>query len=352
MSLPLSKESVSISTGTIIRFFIVILTILALFYLRDIVLVVIAAVVIASAIEPVVRRIRHYLKFNRITSVVIVYVLIVSILAMLLVFFVPAVMNETVRFVDSIPRTVSLSDLWSPIENSGLFTNTDGVANGKIVLLKDFIIGLQSLLIGSGEGAFHMASVIFGGVFSLIMIFVLSFYLAIREDGVDDFLQIIAPIRHHDYIINLWKRSRRKIGLWLQGQIILGLIVGVLVYISLISVGIPYALPLAVLAALLEIVPVFGPILASIPAILLTFADRGLSTTILIAVLYFIIQQLENHIIVPLVTKKIIGVNPIIVILALLIGFKLAGVLGALVAVPLSAALMEYVSDIEKKRTK
>ncbi|MEK9178013.1 MAG: AI-2E family transporter, partial [Patescibacteria group bacterium] len=154
--------------------------------------------------------------------------------------------------------------------------------------------------------------------------------------------------KHHEYIIDLWARSQRKIALWLQGQIILGIVIGVLVYLVLMIVGIPHALVLALFAAILEIIPVFGPIIASVPAILLAFTDRGLGTGLLLMGLYLIIYQFESQLFYPLVVKKVVGISPIVVILALVIGVKLAGVLGALIAVPLAAAFMEYIHDIEK----
>lgn len=345
-----TDNQTAVSVGTVVKFFAVAVAILALYYLRDIVLVVLAAVVIASAIEPVVRRLRHYFKLHRIVAVVVVYLMIAAVLATLLVFFMPAVVGEAVKFINEIPRTVSLADLWSPIQSLGFDIGSNGDLATRTISLRDFITGLQTILTGTGESAFEMASAIFGGALSLVLIFVLSFYLAIREDGVDEFLRIITPVRRHEYIVNLWKRSRRKIGLWLQGQVILGLIIGVSVYVALSIVGIPYALALSVLAAALEILPVFGPILASVPAILIAFTERGLGIGLLVMGLYLAIQQLENHVFYPLVTRKVVGVNPIVVILALLVGAKLAGVLGALVAVPLVAAMMEYVNDIEERR--
>jgi predicted PurR-regulated permease PerM len=131
---------------------------------------------------------------------------------------------------------------------------------------------------------------------------------------------------------------------------LLGVIVGVLVYLILAVVGIPHALLLACLAAAFELIPVFGPVISSVPAILIAFADRGLGTGLLLVGLYIIIYQFESQLFYPLVVKKIVGISPIIVILALVIGAKLAGVLGAVIAVPLSAALMEYVHDVEKRK--
>ena len=101
---------------------------------------------------------------------------------------------------------------------------------------------------------------------------------------------------------------------------------------------------------MLEFIPVFGPTIAAVPAVLLAFSDAGVGTALLLVGLYLIIQQFENQLFYPLVVKKIVGISPIVVILALVIGAKVAGILGAILAVPLSAALMEYLDDIEKSK--
>ncbi|MEA2715076.1 MAG: hypothetical protein QOG91_104 [Candidatus Parcubacteria bacterium] len=339
---------VRINTGTIIRFFLAVILLLALYYMSDIVLVVLAAIVIASAIEPVVRRLKRH-KFHRVLAVILIYVVVTAIVSAILIFFVPVVANDAVSFLNNLPRNISLEELWSPISNIGFnFGSVPQTFSQHTISVSDFISGLQAVIVGTSASAFHTASVLFGGVLSFLLIVVLSFYLAVQEEGVGDFLRILAPVKHHNYIMDLWKRSQRKIGLWLQGQIILGIVVGILVYVVLMLLGIPHALLLAVLAGIFEIIPVFGPIISSIPAILLAFADRGFGTGVLLVALYVIIYQFESQLFYPLVVKKIVGISPIVVILALVVGAKLAGLLGALVAVPLSGALMEYVRDIEK----
>jgi predicted PurR-regulated permease PerM len=191
---------------------------------------------------------------------------------------------------------------------------------------------------------------IFGGVLSFVLIIVLSFYLAVQEAGIENFLRIITPNRHETYVMSLWKRTQIKIGLYMQGQLLLGLIIGILVFLGLTILGIKQALLLACLAAVFELIPIFGPILSAIPAILIGATSGGLSMGLIIAGLYTIIQQFENHLIYPLVVKKIVGVSPIIVILALIVGFKLAGFLGILLSVPISTAIMEYLNDLQKGR--
>jgi predicted PurR-regulated permease PerM len=175
--------------------------------------------------------------------------------------------------------------------------------------------------------------------------------LAVQEGGVEKFLKIITPVKRETYVVDLWKRSQRKIGYWMQGQLLLGLLVGVLVYLGLMILGVQNALVLAVLAGVLEIIPVFGPIVSAIPAILFGMADGGVTTGVLVLGLFIIIQQFENHLIYPLVVKKMVGVSPILVILALIIGAKLAGFLGIILSVPITSVLMEFLDDVQKEKT-
>ena len=343
---------ISLNTSTVIKVFLIAILIAVLYYLFDIVLVLVAAVVIASAVEPIIRRIRRK-HIPRVLAVLIVYIVMASVLASVFIFFLPVVANETVNFLQNVPRTISLDDLWSPIRAIGFnfgSLSSSSTLSEHTISLSDFANQMQGIVTGTGAGAFRTASAFFGGFLSFVLIIILSFYLAVQEEGVADFLRIVTPVTKHNYIIDLWNRSQRKIGFWLQGQILLGILIGVLVYLVLTVIGIPYALPLSVLAAIFEIIPVFGPIISSVPAILVAFSSVGVMTALLLVCLYVIIYQFESQLFYPLVVKKIVGVSPIVVILALVIGAKLAGVLGAIIAVPLSAALMEYVHDIEKSK--
>ena len=340
--------NIVINTGTIVRFFAIAILLVALYFMRDVVLVIITAIVIASAIEPIIRKLVKY-KINRIISVILVYIVVFVVLFEVSIYFIPLVTNDAVTFLSSLPKTISVQSILSPI--SAISGNSSSAAlDLHTISISDLVNSLRAWLVGGAGNTLDTATKIFGGMFSFIIILVLSFYLAMKTDGVGEFLRIVAPVRHHEYIINLWQRSQRKIALWLQGQVVLGLIVGILVYLALVIVGVPYALMLAVLAGLLEIIPVFGPIIASVPAVILAFSYNGVGTGILILVLYFIIHQLESQVFYPLVVKKVVGISPILVIIALVVGAKLAGVIGALIAVPLAAAFMEYVDYIEKEK--
>ena len=136
----------------------------------------------------------------------------------------------------------------------------------------------------------------------------------------------------------------------MQGQLILALIMGVLVYLGLTILGVKHALLLAVIAAVFEIIPVFGPVLSAVPAVLIGFADGGVTIGVLVIALYVIFQQFENHLIYPLVVTRVVGVPPLLIILALFIGFELAGFLGVILSVPVAATIQELARDIESGR--
>ena len=150
-------------------------------------------------------------------------------------------------------------------------------------------------------------------------------------------------------MLDLWQRSKHKIGLWMQGQLLLGVIMGVLVYLGLTIFGIEHALILAVLAAFFELIPVFGPTFAAVPAVILAFVGGGLTTGLLVIALYVILQQFENHLIYPLVVTKVVGVPPLLVIIGLIVGAKIAGFLGILISVPMVAVLQELVRDFSTR---
>lgn len=371
-----SGMNINITPGSILKGIGMILLIWFLYFIKDVVLVVLVAVVIASGMEPLISWFKKY-KVNRLPASIISFLSIFGIFTGLLFFFVPPVLDEATSLLTELPKYLESTTLWNPlninsqdvtISQKVVQTLSEGVNNPSQLLrdaqsqiktnipstsfgLGDLVKSIQDVSSNVSSGFIKIVSGIFGGLLSFILIIVLSFYLLVQEDGVANFLRLITPIKHEKYIVDLWKRSQRKIGQWMQGQLLLGIIIAVLLYLGLMILGIKNALLLSVLAGCLEIIPVFGPILSAIPAILMAFVGGGFSASILVVGLYVIVQQFENHLIYPLVVKKVIGVSPILVILAIVIGFKLAGFLGIVLSVPMVSALMELVDDIQKKKT-
>ncbi len=343
--------TIQISSGTVIKTILYLVLFYVLFLIKDLILVVFGAVVIASSIEPVTKWLGKR-KIKRLPAVILVYFILAVFLFGLFFFFLPQVLSEALTYANNLPENISIGDLWSPIRDNSLFSSFTSSVQGisQDFSLKEIVGHAQAFISGTSEGVFKTANLTFGRVLSFILIIVLSFYFAVQEDGVGNFLRIVAPPKSQKYIIDLWRRSQVKIGYWLQGQLLLGLLIGLFVYVGLAILGIKHALLLATLAAIFELIPVFGPLLSAAPGVLVAYVDGGLTTGLLVAGLYLIIQQFENHLIYPLVVRKIVGISPILVILSLVIGAKLAGFLGVLLSVPIAAVFMEYINDVEKDR--
>jgi len=341
---------ISISAGTIVKALAILLGFWALYTLRDLMLVILTAVVLASAIEPAVKLLGRY-RIHRIPAVLGVYVTLAGLFAGLFYAFVPPLLGELYEFAGNIPGVAKELNL-------GIFSgDTNAIKSGELLIAQisqgasaSEIFATLGDVWGASKGFASSAGSVFGGLFSFVLIVVLSFYFAMQERGIENFLKIVIPFGKEDYVINLWERSKAKIGKWMQGQILLGVLIFILVYLGLTIFGVPYALLLALLAGILEIIPVFGPILAAIPAVALAFSTGGTSLALVISGFYLLVQQFESHLIYPLVVRKIVGVPPILVILALIIGAELAGFLGILIPVPVAAAIIELVDDIEQKK--
>ncbi|OHA17485.1 MAG: hypothetical protein A3G52_04575 [Candidatus Taylorbacteria bacterium RIFCSPLOWO2_12_FULL_43_20] len=346
---PNKKMVLDVTPGTITKIILICLFFIFLFLIRDIILIVLAAIVLASSVEPVtVWFVKHNIK--RTFAVIIVYLSLALIFMGVVYFFLPQLIREFSNFIGSVSEYMNIEET-PPEAMSGLLNGgiAEQVSNSAFTL-RDILNSVSNSFSDASRGLFETISIIFGGIFSFILIAVLSFYFAVQEEGISNFLRIITPKKHENYVVSLWKRSQQKIGLWMQGQLLLAVIVGILVYLGLTILGVRHALLLAFLAAIFELIPIFGPLLSAIPAILIAATDSGIGLGLAVALLYLLIQQFENHLIYPLVVRKIVGVSPVVVILALIIGAKLAGFLGVLLSVPIAAALMEYFNDLQKDK--
>jgi len=169
--------------------------------------------------------------------------------------------------------------------------------------------------------------------------------MVVEENAIKKLVWSVAPEKHQVYIMHLVNRMQQKIGLWLRGQLILSLSIFVLTYVGLLILGVKYALVLALIAGLLEFIPYLGPTLSAIPAVFLAFTQAPALALFTLG-LYYIIQMVENNILVPKIMQKTVGLNPIISISALLVGYKLAGVVGAILSIPVATAVSVFIKDV------
>lgn len=339
---------VSVTPSTITSAVLIIVGAYVLWLLRDLALLVLTAIVIASAIEPQIAfLIRH--RIPRFFAAILVYVLVFGSVFSLLYFFFPPIIGDAAGFLSAMPH------YFDTLNASGSFSNISTASNliGSSHDLQSFIQTLFSLQSTFSAGSGSIVQVLvtfFGGVFSLMLVIVLSFYFALEDTGVDDFLRLVMPSAYEDYSVDLWKRAQKKIGRWMQGQILLSVIVAILVYLGLLIIGVPYALLLAVFTAFAEIIPIFGSLIAGTFAVIIAYSSGGVALGAIVLGLYVVVNQFESNLIYPLIVKKVVGVPPLMVIVALIAGYTLAGFLGVLLSVPFAAVLLELISDFDKRK--
>lgn len=349
MEQPLQK--IQISAGTIIKTIFIAVLFYVAYVLKDLIMVMLMSIVIASSVEPVTKWFVDR-KIPRILAVILMYLTLAAVIAGSVFYLLLPLLSESTDVLKNLPSYLSNSTGDQAVAATSFFGEQSSFVSGirNTINIEEIISGINTAISSFSTGAFNTIAYVFGGVISFVLMIVLSFYLSVDENGVGKFLRIITPLKHEGYVLDLWGRARAKIGLWMQGQLILAVIIAMLVYLGLTLLNVPNALLLAFLAGLFEIIPLFGPILASIPAVMIAFVSGGMSLAVVVIGLYLIIHQFENHLIYPLVVKKVTGVSPIVSILALVAGWELAGFLGLVISVPLATVLMEFFDDVERNK--
>ncbi len=318
-------QKIDISHRTVIFIALFILSLLIIYLIRDLLLILFVAVILMSALSPSVSFFAK-LKVPKAIGIAIAYIIIIAAASGLLAIVLPPLLEETSRLFSTLPPLLD-----QLLSNAAIDRSL-----------------LQSQLSTLSKNVFSITLSIFDNLLTIIFLLVFTFYLTLERENLESRLASLF-IGRQERVKRLIVQIEEKLGGWLRGQLFLSLIIGILSYIGLIILGIPYALPLAVVAGVLEVVPVIGPIISAIPSILIALTISPI-LSLGVAAMYFIIQQLENHLIVPQVMKKAVGLNPLVVILAIAVGSRLLGIGGALLAVPIVVVLQIIVSEIIEER--
>ena len=338
----IEKRSVDISTGIIFRTILIILALLFLYLVRDILALLVISIILVSAIDPIIDWLQRK-KIPRPAGVLIVYLVIFIIFGLSISFLIPPIVNQFKDFGSNFSNyTRQFESYFSVAKN---FFQTQHIS----VSFESIVNNLVNEFSKVPEKIYTRTIGVFSGFISVLIVLSMTFYMTVKENGIKNFIISIVPENHKEYAASLSERIKAKIGKWMRGQLLLMLIIFILDFVGLSIIGIPYALSLAIFAGIMEIIPYIGPIISAIPGVFLGFLISPL-TGLLTLLIYIIAQQFENHIITPQVMKKAVGLNPIVVILALLVGVKLGGVLGAILAVPIATAIGVFVGDLFEKK--
>lgn len=320
---------VEVSYKTILFAVAILIGLWFLVYIKEIIILVFISIILLSALlRPV-----DWLTSKRIPralSALLVYLAVIALISTAITIIFPPLISQTTEFGSRFPQIISSV-------NDFLIFNK--------IPVEDLasIIGRQTQQIAGN--LISISTAIFSSIFLILTVFVFTFYLLLEWKSFVRLASSPFSGKQERLVASIISKVERGLGQWVRGQLSLSFIIGVLTYTGLTILGIPFALPLALIAGILEIVPIIGPIIASIPAILVGLTVSPI-LALAVAALFLIIQQLENNLIVPMIMSKVVGLQPPVVMIALLIGTKLAGIGGAFLAIPLIIVIKIIVKEL------
>lgn len=315
---------IEISSRTIIFAVFFILLLKFLWLIHDVISSLFIAFIIMSALKPYVSFLEKN-KIPRFLAAFLVYMIFLTLFFLMLSLILPPLVTESTLLFRTLPSIVQrfAPNVMSLLNLDSIFQYLPNIANQFF----DIVRGIFS------NAVFFITTLFFG------------FYFLVEENVIRKIISRFFSEEKAKTALVVFDKAEKRLNAWFWGEIALMTLVGLMTFIGLNLIGIRYALALAVLAGLLEAVPNLGPTISSIPAILLGFATSPVMGFAALA-LYFIVQQLENNLIVPVVMKKAVGLNPIITLVALLVGGKTGGVLGVLLAIPITVFLETVLIEI------
>ncbi len=341
----MSKQSprlISITTGTILRTIGILLALGVIWVIKDVISLFFVSLLLAGVMYPFVRWMAAH-RVPKGLSVFIFYFLLLGFLTVSFVLLIPAVARE----MGMLAGTYSQSFDWLV----GLREGIQGISD-KYPFVHDLQASLGSLQQYFGQsvqGVLGYLTTLFGGLAGLVVVLVLSFYLIVEESAVKNLFRNLIPNEYQEMVSDIIWQVINRLGDWLRGQLVLGLVIGGLYFVAFAIIGVPYPILLAVFGGLLEFIPYVGPFIAAVPALILA-ASVSPFVLIITLIAIVVIQQLENHLIVPKITQRSVGLNPIISILAVMIGGQTFGVVGALFSIPVATAASVVIFELLRRR--
>lgn len=292
-----------------------------------------------AAIDPVVSWLKLKARFPRVLGVLVIYLFLISILVAIFSFLVPVLVSQFREFLVALPSHLQKVD--SFLKSISFYGQSYGLN-----------LDLEKISENLGNPSFNIFSTtvgFFSGLISMIVVFSMAFYMSIHQDGMENFLESVSPKEYKDLVVKLSRKIKLRIGRWMSGQLVLMLTIFVLDFIILYSLDVPYALFIALISGFLEIIPYIGPTIAASLATLIALLVSPVKA-VFVLFFYVLVHQVESNIIVPQIMKKAVGLNPLAVILSMLIGLKVAGVLGAILAVPVATAVGVIFRELMRRR--
>lgn len=310
-----------------------------------VVVLVFVALLLAAGLEPLIDRVRSRTPLGRGATLLLVYALFFAGVIFLLLLVVPSAITQ---FNDLGPRLTPLLD---DARDWARTVEPNALSRGLIGLINT----VQQVLVPAGSEAPEPDALIALGltfaeaVISVISILALVYFWLTERARMQRFALNLLPADRRAGAREAWNEIELRLGSWIRGQLIIMGSVGVFTTIAYFLIGLEGALLLGVIAALAEAIPLVGPALGAVPALLVAALTGNLETVLIVAVVYFVIQVIEGNVLIPLVMRNTVGVPPFLVIISILAGAAIAGIPGALIAVPIVAALLVIVERLQAR---
>ncbi len=303
---------IGVSAFTVIKIILICIMFYLLYLIKDILAILFVALIFSSAFDPWVDWMKKR-KIPRSVGILIIYLIAFLLLGAAISLIVPPITEQISELSVKFPQISE--KLNAGIEIIKSYSNGGGLMAGLMQAKDNY-----PQFVGALQGVFSQITGLFGGLITFVLVLVLTFYMTVEENAMKKLIWSVVPERHQVYSMNLVNRMQIKIGHWMRGQIILSFIIFTMIYIALTILGVKYALILALVSFVTEFVPYLGPIIAAVPAVIITFTQSGFTLAIFVAAIYYLVHLTESNIIVPKLMQKVVGLNPIVSITVLMVG--------------------------------
>lgn len=327
-----------------------------LYFFKDLILILVLGIFFAVILEPIIKKILKLnlkiknisIGFNRGSATFFIFLIAFTFIFFFLYKLLPIIANQLINLYESLHNKIlNINAANIPFAGESL----------KIIILDYFkyldVSNFVNIIKSSSNSFTSIIAFIsgfFGGILNFLLIIVFTFYFCLEDRGVERLIRIFSPQDYTNNLIAIWNRAENKIQNWAEGQLLSAIIMSIIVFISLFIANMPYAFTFAILSFIGQMIPLVGLILSSIPAIIVALLFVNIKFAIIIAIIFFIIAQIENYIVYPKVMDNKVGVPALFVLIAILIGVKLLGFWGVVLAVPVAAVIIETLKDMYKHK--
>lgn len=314
---------------------------------KGVLVLVFFSILLAAAIDPLVTRVRDRIHVSRGKVILGVYIALVIVAVLLALLVTPAAVNQLTELSSRLPELLAESRRWAET----LQPAEVGTTVSRLLDTLETTLTRGGFTDVDADTLVDLGLTAADAALTVVTLFTLVFFWLISRETIQRFGLSLLPLPRRQSVRMGWNQVERRMGYWVRGQLILMLTVGVVTSIAYVVLGLQNAILLGVIAGITEIIPIVGPAIGAIPALIVAFVEGGPELALLVAGVYIVIQVIEGNVLVPMVMKNAVGLPPFVVVVSLLIGAAVGGFVGALLAVPMAAALAAIGERAQARRS-